>query len=224
MKLYYEPSATTCRPIMLLAAEHEIPLDYIHIDLMAGEHLQPAYEALNANKAVPLLVDGEFRLTESSAILKYLADLSGSAAYPADLRLRARINAAMDWFNTGFYRDFGYGLVYARVLPHYAPPAAGADEHFAGADARSRQWLSILDRQIAANGGDYLLGDAITLADYLGSSYATIAEWIGFDHAPWPHVQRWLSAMRARPAWDEVNAAFHGLVSAIRAQAQAQAA
>ena len=58
---------------------------------------------------MPVLEDGDFRLTECSAILKYLADKVGSPAYPKDLQKRARVNELMDWLNTGFYRDFGYG-------------------------------------------------------------------------------------------------------------------
>ena len=68
---------------------------------------------------MPVLEDGDFRLTESSAILKYLADKIDSPAYPKDLRKRARVNEMMDWLNTGFYRDFGYGLVYPQIFPHH---------------------------------------------------------------------------------------------------------
>ena len=118
MKLYYHPVSTTCRPIMQLAAESGIRLDFQLVDLFKGEHLQEPYCAINPNSCVPVLEDGDFRLAESSAILKYLADTVRSPAYPTDLRLRARINERMDWFNTSFYRDFGYGLLYPQVLPH----------------------------------------------------------------------------------------------------------
>jgi len=45
---------------------------------MAGEQYQPAFTTINPNSAVPVLEDGTFRLTECSAILKYLADLIDS--------------------------------------------------------------------------------------------------------------------------------------------------
>ena len=58
---------------------------------MTGEHMKPAYAAINPNRLVPVLEDGDFRLTESSAILKYLADKIDSPAYPKDLQeARAR--------------------------------------------------------------------------------------------------------------------------------------
>jgi glutathione S-transferase len=46
---------------------------------------------------VPVLEDGDFRLTEGSAILKYLADSIDSPAYPKGLKERARVNEMMEW-------------------------------------------------------------------------------------------------------------------------------
>ena len=86
MKLYYHPVSTVSRPVVLFAMDSGIDLDYQLVDLATGEHLQPAYEAVNPSKLVPVLEDGDFRLTESSAILKYLADKVDSAAYPKDLQ------------------------------------------------------------------------------------------------------------------------------------------
>ncbi len=96
---------------------------------MTGEHTKEPYSAINPSRLVPVLEDGDFRLTESSAILKYLADKIDSPAYPKDLRRRARVNEMMDWLNTGFYRDFGYGLIYPQIFPHHKRPG---DEAHAG--------------------------------------------------------------------------------------------
>ena len=86
---------------------------------MTGEHYKEPYASLNPNRLVPVLEDGDFRLTESSAILKYLADKIGSPAYPKDLKQRAKVNEMMDWLNTNFYRDWGYGLCYPQIFPHH---------------------------------------------------------------------------------------------------------
>ena len=89
MKIYYHPVSTTCRPIMLFAAENGLDIDFQVVDLFAGEHLKESYGAINPNRLVPLLEDGDFLLTESSAILKYLAETGGSPDYPSDPRGRA---------------------------------------------------------------------------------------------------------------------------------------
>ena len=106
MKLYHHPASTTSRPVMLFAAEQRVPLELQVVDLFTGEHLQPPFEAINPNHLVPVLEDGDFRLTESSAILKYLADKIDSPLYPKDLQARARVNERMDWVNTQLCRDF----------------------------------------------------------------------------------------------------------------------
>src|SRR5688500_11017453 len=117
MKLYYDPISTACRPVMMFAADHGLGLDLELVDLMSGQNRSATYAAINPNQLVPWLVDGDLAIGEVSAILKYLADRTDSAAYPRDLRQRARINAAMDWFNTQFHRDFCDFVVYPQVLP-----------------------------------------------------------------------------------------------------------
>jgi glutathione S-transferase len=105
MKLYMHPVSMTSRPVRLFAAESKIALDEEVVDLMTGAHMQPPYSDINPNCLVPMLEDGDLKLTESSAILKYLADKIGSPAYPKDLKARAKVNEIMDWINTNFYRD-----------------------------------------------------------------------------------------------------------------------
>jgi glutathione S-transferase len=210
MKLYGHPISTTTRPILLFAAEARIPLDLVTIDLFAGDHLSPGFAAINPNRAVPVLEDGAFRLTESSAILKYLAERAGSPAYPAEPQARARVNALMDWFNTGFYRAFGYGLIYPQVLPDYAWPTAEMQAvSLARAETDSRRWFDVLDRHWLGV-ETYLGGTAPSLADYMGAVHVTNGELIAFDLAPWPRILRWVEAMKALPSWASVHAAFAG--------------
>jgi hypothetical protein len=87
MKLHYFDGSTACRPVVLFAADAGIPLDLVPVNLFAGEHKGEAYTALNPNQLVPLLEEPDgFRMTESSAILKYLADRAGHPAWPTEPR------------------------------------------------------------------------------------------------------------------------------------------
>ncbi len=209
MKLYFHPVSTTSRPIMMLAADEGIALDYEVVDLFTGAQLAPEYTALNPSQQVPVLEDGEFRLTEGSAILKYLADGVGSAAYPADRKQRARINERMDWFNTGLYRDLGYGLIYPQTLPSYKrdDPVVQSGVLEWGR-TKTRRWLDILDKHILG-ANKFLCGEKPSLADYMGISYLTLGEVIKLDYTPWSNVSRWIGTMKARPHWSEVNAGFY---------------
>ena len=119
MKLYMHPVSTATRPVRLFIAENGIKCDEEMVDILKGAHYQEPYASLNPNRMVPMLEDGDLRLTESSAILKYLADKYALPSYPKDLKKRAKVNEVMDWLNTQFYRDFGYGLIYPQLFPHH---------------------------------------------------------------------------------------------------------
>lgn len=209
MKLYYDPVSTTSRPILLFAADERIAMQYEVVDLMSGAHLSPPFRAVNASQQVPVLEDGDFVLTESSAILKYLADKTGSAAYPKDVQARARVNERMDWLNTGFYRDFGYGVVYPQIFPNYKreDPAVQA-AHLAWGSEKSRRWLGILDQHIIGL-NEYLCGDQLTLADYLGIGMITLGDVTRFDYSEWKNVSRWIATIKARAHWNQVHEAFY---------------
>ncbi len=56
-----------------------IPYEFVLLDMQSGEHLQPEYLKINPVGKVPAIVDGDFQLWESGAILVYLADKYGKA-------------------------------------------------------------------------------------------------------------------------------------------------
>lgn len=218
MRLYYDPASTTCRPIAHFAADAGLDLELAYVSLANGEHHADAFRRLNPNAQVPVLDDGGFVLTEGSAILKHLADSIGSPAYPADPQARARVNERMDWFNTGFYRDAAYGLVYPELMAHLRQPTP---ELQAAASHRARmataRWLEILDRDLIGAHA-YVCGETLTLADYLGGAYVSLLEVVAYDFAPHPNVRRWLERLRRQTRWDEAYAAFDGLLSGLRSQ------
>jgi glutathione S-transferase len=220
MKLYYHPASTASRPIMLFAAEAGIALEMQVVDIFKGEHRQAAYAAINPNALVPVLEDGDFRLTESSAILKYLADKIDSPLYPKGLQQRARVNERMDWFNTQLSRDYCFGLVFAQLLPHHK---RRSDEAQAGTvqwgQERSKVWLQVLNDRILGPGRNYVCGDAITIADHFGAGLLTLGEVIGCDFAAYPYVQGWLARMKALKSWKSVNAVLDGLTAAHKGEA-----
>ncbi len=217
MKLYYHPVSTTSRTTMLFAAESGIDLEYQVVDLMTGEHMGDAYAAINPNKQVPVLEDGKFRLTESSAILKYLAEKTNSPAYPKDLQKRARVNEVMDWLNSNLYRDWGYGLIYPQLFPHHKRPTDQAQSGtIAWSKEKTKNWLGIFDKNIIGPQNAYLCGNEITIADYFGAPMITLGEAIHCDFADYPNVVRWLSIMKSLRNWEKVNETFYGMVGSMK--------
>ncbi|MDH5340996.1 MAG: glutathione S-transferase family protein [Rubrivivax sp.] len=223
MKLYCHPASTTSRTVMLFAAESGIPLELQVVDLFTGEHLQAPYAAINPNRLVPVLQDGDFVLTENAAILKYLAEKTGSPAYPKDLQQRARVNERMDWTNTQLSFDLLYGLVYPQVFDGHK---RRSDEAQAATLERGKEraqaWLKVLDEHVLGKDGKYLCGDGITLADYHAASYVAMAEVVGSDLAAYPNVKRWLGRMKALKSWPKVFEAIDGFAASLKGKLMVQ--
>jgi glutathione S-transferase len=217
MKLYFHPASTTSRIVQMFAVDQGINLDYKVVDLFTGEHLKPEFTGINPSRMVPVLEDGDFRLTESSAIVKYLADKMGSPAYPKDLKARARVHEMMDWFNSNLYKDFGYGLVYPQLFPHHKRPS---DEAHAGSiewgKQQARAWLKVLDENLIGPKKSFLCGDRITLADYLGAEMVCIGDLVRCNYSEYPNIQRWIRNMKALKGWAKVHEAADGYAASLK--------
>jgi glutathione S-transferase len=217
MKLYMHPVSMTSRPVRLFIAENKIPCEEQIVDLMTGEHLKEPYTAINPNKLVPVLEDGDLRLTESSAILKYLADKTNSPAYPKDLKQRAKVNELMDWFNTNFYRDFGYGMAYPQLFPHHKRPSEDVQAAtVAWGTERAHGWLTVLDKHWLGPTNDYVAGSQITIADYFGVCLVTLGEILRVDFKPYPNVQRWIANMKKLESWNRINEQLYSFANAVK--------
>jgi glutathione S-transferase len=219
MKLFMHPISMTSRPVRLFIAEQKIPVDEIIVDLFTGEHVKPPYSELNPSCMVPMLEDGDLRLTESSAILKYLADKIGSPTYPKDLKARAKVNEVMDWINTQFYRDWAYNMIYPQIFPNNkrrSDEAQAATVELGQQNAK--KWLKVLNDHFIGPKTQYLAGNQITIADYFGAALVTLGETVRIDFSKYPNVQRWLDNMKKLPNWSKINEVFYGFVESVKQQ------
>ncbi len=219
MKLYMHPVSMTSRPVRLFIADNKIPIDEVLVDVMTGEHHKEPYASYNPNRLVPVLEDGDLKLTESSAILKYLAEKINSPTYPKDLKQRAKVNEMMDWLNTNFYRDWAYGMAYPQLFPHHK---RRSDEAHQGAiewgRENSKHWLKVLNDYYIGPNNNYLANNQLSIADYFGAGLVSLGEVIRCDFSKYPNVDRWLKTMKKQPSWPQVNEAFYGLVDAVKGQ------
>jgi glutathione S-transferase len=217
VKIYYHPASTTSRPLMLFAAEQGLDAELVLVDIFTGEHMREPYSQLNPNLLVPALEDGDFKLTESSAILKYLADKSGSPAYPKDLKQRAKVNEMMDWFNTQVCRDWTYGFIYPQIFPsHKRQDDATQAATLAWGKERARGWLKVLDEKLIGPNKAFLCGDAVTIADYFGASFVALGEITRCDYSAYPNVSRWLGNMKRLKSWNKVFEAINGYGASLK--------
>ena len=206
MKLYRFPGSTACRPVELFCAEAGIQYEAEDVDILTGKQYEPPYSQICPTGVVPTLVDGDLVLGESSAILKYLADKVGSPAYPKDLKQRAKVNEMLDWWNSNFYREYGYHFVYPQTLQHIKLDSEqGTKDLVARGQSNATRLLGVVDRHFLGDGRKFLCGNELTIADCLAAGILPIGDWIGQTFAAFPNVDRWLKNVQSRPSWKAVE-------------------
>src|SRR5262245_39702108 len=148
MKLYINLLSPNVRRVRLTAAVLGTQLEEIKLDFTKGEHKAPAYLALNPNGAVPTLVDGDLVLTESRAIMQYLASRRPeSGLLPRDERARADVTRWQFWDSSHFSPQLGT-LAFQRVirtrLGNGEPDASKVEE----ALTNFRRFAAVLNKRL----------------------------------------------------------------------------
>ena len=173
----------------------------------------------NPNRLVPTLDDEGFILTESSAILKYLAEKFDLPSYPKDVKKRAKVNELMDWFNTHFYHDYGYAVVYPQIYPHHKRPSEEVQKGtIAWGKELTKNWLKVLNDHWLGKGNKYVAGDEITIADYFGAALLTCGDPIRTKFDDYPNVVAWLKRMEKTAHWSKCNEALWGFRDYLKEQ------
>ena len=153
--------------------------------------------ALNPNALVPVLIDEDFVIWESNAIIRYLvAAHGGQALYPADPRIRARMDQWLEWQATDLNNAWRYAFM--ALVRH---SAAHCDAiQIAGSCETWDRYMTILDRQLATTGG-HVAGSAFSLADIaIGLS---VHRWLKtpLAHLDLPAVRAYYDRLKQRPAF-----------------------
>jgi glutathione S-transferase len=163
MKLYHNPLSPNVRRVRLTAAVLGITLEEKKLDFAKGEHKNPEYLALNPNGAVPTLVDGDFVLTESRAIMQYLASKKpDSGLLPKDEAARADVTRWQFWDASHFSPQLA-AVAFERLVKGMMgmgePDAAKVQD----ALGNFRRFAGVLNKRL--EGKQYVVGNALTLAD-----------------------------------------------------------
>lgn len=199
MKLYYHPASPFARKPRIAAALLGIDLELAFVDLFAGAGQTPDFLKLNPLGKVPTLVDGDFSLWESNAIVQYLASQApASPLWPADARSRADILRWQFWESTSLAPPCAV-YVYERVLK----PILGQGEpdplELQKGEEKFHRAAKLLDSHLADR--PWILGDALTLADISVAPVLMYAEPAQYPLAGYDHVASWFSKIRQLPAW-----------------------
>jgi glutathione S-transferase len=114
--LYHALGSPASRACLMLIKTLELNAEVKFVDLSAGEQNDPEFLKLNPLHQVPVLVDGDFMLTESRAILAYLVNKykPGSKLYPSEPKLRARVDQRLYYDATVVFESCAHIIVRAK--------------------------------------------------------------------------------------------------------------
>jgi len=189
----------TPNSIKVPVALEEVGLDYVlnPVNVRKGEQKAESFLSLNANGKVPVLVDSDghdgimMTLTESAAILVYLAEKTGRLL-PASGVGRARVFEQLFFHASGIGPAFGQSGYFQKQAPEQVPLALA---RFA---AEAERTVSVLDGILART--PFVAGNDYTIADIAHFGWFWRREFAGIDLSQRPNVTRWYENVSTRPA------------------------
>jgi len=200
MLLYNTPLAPNPRRVRIFLAEKNVTLPLRDVDLMAHEHKQESYAALNALEEVPALVlDDGAVLTESVAICRYIESLyPDPPLFGRDGREQAFVEM---WQRRVEFRLFTpVGLAFRHSHPALARLESPQLPQLAELQRpRAQQMMRFLDRELASR--RYIASDDFTIADITAIVAMDLTK-LGRVEIPQdlPHLSRWRAEVSTRPS------------------------
>jgi glutathione S-transferase len=190
---------STPNSVKVPIALEEIGLPYaLHaVNIRQGAQKDPAFVARNANARVPVLVDpdaegGPLTLSESAAILVYLAEKTGKLL-PVSGAARARVFEQLFFHASGLGPAFGNAGFFTKFAPEPIPLAIDRFK------TEGNRILGVLDDILAKQ--TYVAGNELTIADIAHFGWLWRREFAGFNFDATPHLARWYASLEARPAF-----------------------
>lgn len=202
--LYGTPLSSPANKIRFLLNYLGIPYEYKSVNLAAGEHKQADFLKINPYGKVPAIDDNGFKLAESNAILRYLADKHPSSLYPKNLEERAIVEQWLDFaanhislatakvmYNTYFYR-----------LTGTAKDERSLQDGFSWLNA----YLPMLEQQLTKQA--YIAGNQLTIADFGLLAALDTVDLLKIDLSPYPRLNSWRQKLMAQSFYQDCHSNY----------------
>lgn len=202
IRIHRHPLSGHSHRIQLFAALAGINYELVEVDLLAGEHKKEPFLSLNPAGQVPVIEDGETVISDSNAILVYLARKYAPNWLPESAEAFAEVQK----FLSLAAGDLASGPATARLITVF-----GAD---LDADAAKRIAARAFDRLEAhLEGREFLVGSRPTIADVAIYSYTAHAPEGNVSLTPYPNIRRLLSSIEGLKGFVPMNRTEVGLAA-----------
>lgn len=204
IKLYRHPLSGHAHRVELMLSLLKLPYELASVDLAKGEHKSAEFLAINAFGQVPVIEDNGTFISDSNAILVYLAKRYGGESWqPQDLLAETRIQR---WLSVAA-GQVAYGPAAARLITVF-----GATFNAEEVIARAHTLLKVMDAELARS--PFLAGAEPTIADVSNYSYIAHAPEGNVSLEPYPNVRAWLQRIEALPGFVPMQRTAIGLQAA----------
>jgi glutathione S-transferase len=199
MKLYGIPFSPNTFKVVALINQLGLKVEVIPVDPSTGFLQTAEFLAHNPNGLTPTLVDGDFSLWESNAILFYLANLAPeSGLYPQDLKAKAAVHRWISW-SEGHWgqaiRPYMFERMVKKMFRNEPPDEAAV----AKAEPDFKKFAKVLDQYLSKH--QYLVGDKLTIADFPVAAPLVYAQAAGLPLAEFPNVAAYAQRVLTTDAW-----------------------
>ena len=180
------------RKASIALEEMQLPYKAIPVNIVEGEQFDPEFLKISPNNKIPAIVDGDFTLMESGAILLYLAQKSGRLLprYGSDAYWRT-----LEWL---MWQMGGFGPMLGQAhhfLKFNQGKSEYAEERYA---AEARRLYRVLDGRLDRH--EFVAGE-LTIADIAIWPWVSRFEYQQIDLHEYPAVERWYLQLAERPAF-----------------------
>jgi glutathione S-transferase len=198
MKLYGTLASNNVRRALAVAKHIGLPVEHIDLMPLTPGANTPEFRRLSPAGRVPVLVDGDFALTESTAIMLYFANQKPNNLWPKENRAQADVLRWLSWSLQHWYAGWR-PLQWERFIkPTFFKGTTDAAV-VAEAEKVFHQEAKILDEHLA--GRTWLVGNEITLADFSVAAGLGFAGPAQLPLAPYGNIRAWYARIEQLPAW-----------------------
>ena len=203
LRIHGVPVSVHTRKVIVVALTKGLDYENLPVVPVMPDTLPADWRALSPTGKIPALTDGDFTISDSTAICAYLdRRFPGQSIYPKESR---------DFARALFLEQYAGTLFSEVVHPLFHETFVNPRFHDIPADPKRVQ--DVLARVVPEHfgylecqlGSDFLVGDTPTVADFAVASNLVTYRYLGFGLYPerYPALNAWFVRMLALPAWRE---------------------
>eukprot|EP00164_Ancoracysta_twista_P009728 GFYU01014477.1.p1 GENE.GFYU01014477.1~~GFYU01014477.1.p1 ORF type:complete len:279 (+),score=59.91 GFYU01014477.1:120-956(+) len=206
MKLYCNTIPAACRVVLMFCKASNINVEVINVNMVAGKQNSKEMKEISDKGSLPVLVDGDFVLNESHAILRYLVRKKElwNPWYPQDAQGQSRVDELLVWE----YQTLGQltkDAIFDHILRKSCVYPSKVKNAMKPIDLEElREAFTTLDKKLEEK--EFLTGSVITIADLSIYFRLTVVELLSFPTDMYLNYKRWvMNIEEALPGLAEVN-------------------